>query len=290
MSQIGARMKELAELRELDRLYQDGKYAEIEPFLIKQIACAKEDKHYDSYIVFSNELISFYRSTSNHEKALLISEDVLLLMEELGMEDTVHFGTTLLNVATAYRAAGQNKEAITYYQRALVLYEKTLEHDDYRFAGLYNNLSISLQQMGETQKALLFLENAIEIISKIMPESVELATSLTNKALLLFQISKQEEACQSLEKALVIFDKEQNHEDPHYSAALAGLGEAYFHLGHHDKSVQAYEQAIKMIKKAYGINDSYRIVCYNCSVVCHEAGYLEKEKYYKIESERTERK
>lgn len=278
-------MKIETELKKLDAFYQNKEYQKIEPFLVEKIAEAKECESYDAYLAFSNELIGFYRSISEHDQSLVIAEDVLLLMEELGMEETVHFGTSLLNAATAYRAAGKNREALGYYERALVLYEKTLEQEDYRFASLYNNISILLSQMGEIKKAILFLDNAISVISKIMPGSVELASSFTNKALLLFQTSQRNEAMALLEEALLIFEKEKNKNDPHYSAALAGVGEAYYHLGDFPKSVQAYEKSIHMIEQVYGKNESYCIVCYNCSVVCHEAGMTEKEVFYKKEAE-----
>ena len=278
-------MEESQKLLELDQLFQNEKYDEIEPFILAQIASAKENENHAAYITFSNELIGFYRSIGQHEKSLLISEDILLLMEELGLEESVHFGTTLLNAATAYRAAGKSMESLKCYERALVIYESTLPHEDERFAGLYNNLSLLLQQMGELDKSLIFLDNALHIIKKTMPDSVETATSLTNKALLLFQLKRKEEASKCLEEALEIFRTKNHYNDPHYSAALSGLGEAYFHFGNYEKSIQAYEQAIELIQKSFGKSESYRIVCYNCAVVCHEAGFLEKEVYYKKEAE-----
>jgi len=278
-------MEERQKINELDQLFQNERYDLIEPFILEQITNAKEKNDHASYISFSNELIGFYRSMEEYEKSLIISEDILLLMEELGLENSVHFGTTLLNAATAYRAAGKSLEALSYYERALTIYESELPHDDERFAGLYNNLSILLQQMGELEKSLLFLDNALRIIKKNMPESVETATSLTNKALLLFQLKRKEEATNCLEESLSLFQKLNQCEDPHYSAALSGLGEAYFHLGNYEKSVHAYEQAAELILKIFGKNQSYKIICYNCSVVCHEAGMIEKEMYYKNEAE-----
>ena len=46
-------------------------------------------------------------------------------MEELQLDHTVHFATTLFNVATAYRTAGKYEEALANYRRALEIYQKS---------------------------------------------------------------------------------------------------------------------------------------------------------------------
>ena len=51
-------------------------------------------------------------------------------MEQLQLDHTVHFATTLFNVATAYRTAGKYEEALANYRRALEIYQKELPKDD----------------------------------------------------------------------------------------------------------------------------------------------------------------
>ena len=117
-------------LDKLDRLFADNRVDEVEPFLLSRLEQAKEEKDYGSYLSIGNELIGFYRSVSEYEKAFAISEDVLLLMEELQLDNTEHFATTLLNTATAYRAAGRYEEALADYARALRIYETTIPAGD----------------------------------------------------------------------------------------------------------------------------------------------------------------
>lgn len=265
---------------QLDLLFKNNQIDEVEPFLLKCLEQAKEEENYGIYISICNELIGFYRSVSQFKKAFDVSEDVLLLMEELQLENTEHFATTMLNVATAYRANHQNEVAFTYYQRALQIYEKLLKPNDYRFASLYNNMSILLESQDKNEEAAEYLQKAIDIITELDSESVEMATSLTNLALIYFKQKKNEEAGNKLEAAIKIFEKNGENSDAHYSAALAGIGEAYYHMGDLKKSLDAYEKALNEMKKHFGENDSYILIATNCEAICKELGDQEKADYY----------
>lgn len=266
--------------QELDSLFAANQLEKVEPFLISCLEQAKEEQAYGIYISVGNEMIGFYRSVSWFEKAFNISEDVLLLMEEMQLEDTEHFATTLLNVATAYRAAGRTAESYQYYMRALMIYEKKLPADDYRFAGLYNNMSILLEQMGENEKAALFLEKAIAIVSKRDDSRMEYATSLTNLALIYFKLDKASEAEHKLDEAISVFKENGENTDPHFSAALAGMGEAWYRQGRLSKALEAYEQSLAEVEKHFGKNDSYALLCGNCAAVAKQLGDHEKAVFY----------
>lgn len=271
-------------LKKLDALFGQNKIEEIEPFLLQCLEEAKETENFGVYISICNELIGFYRSVSNFRKAFDVSEDVLLLMEELQLENTEHFATTLLNVATAYRAAGEGEKSYSYYMRAMNIYEQLLEPDDYRFASLYNNMSILSLEQGNDEKAAEELKKALTIIEKLDSESPERATTLTNLALIYFKQNKNEEARETLELALQIFDRNGKDTDAHYSAALAGIGEAYYHMEEYEKSLQSYEKSLEEIKKHFGENESYALVCSNCSSLCEKLQDKEKAEYYKEKS------
>lgn len=269
----------------LDRLFAEQRLQEVEPFLLASLEEAKEEKEYGKYISIGNEMIGFYRSISQYEKAFRISEDVLLLMEELQLEETEHFATTLLNVATACRAAGKLQEAQAYYVRALQIYERLLPPGDYRFAGLYNNMSLLLGELGEWKKAAAFLEKAIEIVSALPDAQMEKATSLTNLALLCFRMQENEKAERLLEEAAALFEGAGEQSDAHYSAALAGLGEACYHMGKYEEALDYYEKALEEVKKHFGENESFALLCENCAAISGQLGketlqqaYLEKAK------------
>lgn len=278
-------MKKIEEIyQELDGLFAQNRIGEVEPFLLSCLEQAKEEDAYGVYISIGNEMIGFYRSVSMFDKAFNISEDILLLMEELQLEESEHFATTLLNVATAYRAAGRIAESLQYYKRALLIYEKQLSPKDYRFAGLYNNMSILYEQMGENENAAAFLERAISIVSEMEDARMELATSLTNLALICFKTGKAQQAEETLEKALGIFRENGENTDPHYAAALAGMGEAFYRQGRLSKALEAYEESLKEVEKHFGKNDSYALLCGNCAAIASSLGDREKYQYYQERS------
>lgn len=270
--------------RQLDEYFAQGKLDRVEPFLCGCLEEAKESRDHGIYISVANELIGYYRSVSMYAKAFTVSEDVLMLMEELNLQETEHFATTLLNAATAYRAAGKWQEAYEYYARALQIYENILSPEDYRFAGLYNNMSILMEQLGENEKAAGLLQKAIDIVEKLPDCSMELATSKTNLALIYFKLKDDSGAQKLLEEAISLFEKAENGTDAHYSAALSGMGEAYFRMGRLEKSLEYYEKAAAEVKKHFGENQSYGLLCGNCAAVCARLGEKDKQAYYEEKS------
>ena len=264
----------------LDSYFARQEIDKVDPFLVSSLQQAKEEEDYAAYISICNEMIGFYRSISAFEKAYVAAEDVLLLMEELQLDHSEHFATTLLNTATAYRAAGDYTQALRYYRQALQIYDGLLQSDDYRFAGLYNNMSILLEKMDENEEAISYAEKALAIIEKLEGGEMETATTLTNLALIYFKVSKPEKAKELLEQALALFEKSGENTDAHYSGALAGVGEAYYHMQDYENALKYYEKALTEVKKHFGENMSYAVLCENCAAVCERLGNQEKQGYY----------
>ena len=256
----------------LDDLFAGGELAQVEPYLTASLSQAREDEDWQAYIAICNEMIGFYRSISQHEKAYQASEDVLLLMEELQLEDTEHFATVLLNSATAYRAGGRYRDAYEQYMRAAGIYAGLIPPEDYRFAGLYNNMSMLLEAMNENEQAARLAEQALAIIKKQPDARMEEATTLTNLALIDFKLAKAEEAERLLTEAVAIFEEAGEQTDAHYSGALAGLAEAAFRKGDYERALTFYDKACAEVAKHFGENASYAILSENCAAVCEKLG------------------
>ena len=246
---------------ELDSYFAKQEIDKVDPFLVASLAQAKEEEDYGAYIGICNEMIGFYRSVSAFEKAYVAAEDVLLLMEELQMENTEHFATTLLNAATAYRAAGDYATALRYYRQALQIYSGVLPPEDYRYAGLYNNMSILLEKTEENEEAIACARKALAIIEKLEGGEMETATTLTNLALLHFKTGEAGQAKELLERALSLFERSGENTDAHYSGALAGVAEAWYRMEDYEKALQYYEKALAEVKVHFGENMSYAILC-----------------------------
>lgn len=265
---------------ELDSYFEKNQVEKIDGFLTASLARAKEEDDYAAYISICNEMIGFYRSVSAFQKAYEAAEDVLLLMEELKLEDTEHFATTLLNAATAYSAAGDYAQALRLYRQAMQIYERLLQPEDYRWASLYNNMSIMLEKAGEDKEAVESAKRALAIIEKQEGNEAQTATTLTNLAMALFKLSENEEAKQCLARAIALFEQDSENINEHYSGALAGMGEACFRDGEYEKSLSYYERALEDVKRHYGENMSYGILCENCAAVCGGMGDGERQKFY----------
>ncbi len=265
---------------ELDSYFEKNQVEKIDGFLTASLEQAKEEEDYAAYISICNEMIGFYRSVSAFQKAYVAAEDVLLLMEELKLEDTEHFATTLLNAATAYSAAGDYAQALRFYRQAVQIYERLLPVEDYRWAGLYNNMSIMLEKAGENREAVDCAKKALAIIEKQEGNEAQTATTLTNLALVYFKLSENEEAKSCLSRAITLFEQGEGAPNEHYSGALAGMGEAYFRDGEYEKSLDIYERALEDVKQHYGENMSYGILCENCAAVCGAMGDEKKQKEY----------
>lgn len=264
----------------LDSYFAKQEIDQVDPFLVSSLEQAKEEEDYGAYISICNEMIGFYRSVSAFEKAYAAAEDVLLLMEELQMEHTEHFATTLLNAATAYRAAGDYATALRLYKQALQIYDGILQPQDYRYAGLYNNMSILLEKMDENDEAITYARKALEIIETLEGGEMETATTLTNLALLYFKVSQAETARELLERALSLFEQSGENTDAHYSGALAGVAEAWYRMQDYEKALEYYERALCEVKLHFGENMSYAILCENCAAVCEKLDDAKKQKSY----------
>lgn len=266
--------------KELDAYFDKNETEKIDEFLTASLSAAQKEEDYAAYISICNEMIGFYRSVSAFEKAYAVAEDVLLLMEELNLEGTEHFATTLLNAATAYSAAGDYAQAMRLYKQAMQIYEKLLPKEDYRWAGLYNNMSIMLEKSGENREAADCAKKALAIIEKQEGNEAQAATTLTNLALVYFKLSENGEAKKCLARAITLFERGEGEPNEHYSGALAGMGEACFRDGEYEKSLSYYERAMEDLKRHYGENMSYGILCENCAAVCEVMGDKERQKSY----------
>ena len=264
----------------LDYYFINQQIDKVEPFLVSSLEQAKEEEDYGAYISVCNEMIGFYRSVSAYEKAYIAAEDVLLLMEELQMENTEHFATTLLNAATAYRAAGDYATALRHYRQALQIYDGILQPQDYRYAGLYNNMSILFEKMEENEDAIAYANKALSIIEQLQDSEAETATTMTNLALLYFKADQSEKAKELLEKAIALFEQSGENTDAHYSGALAGVAEAWYRMQDYSKALEYYEKALDEVRKHFGENMSYVILCENCAAVCETMGDTEKQADY----------
>lgn len=253
-------------LAQLDELFTQHKVDQVENFLLQRIDEAAGEGDTASMITLLNEIIGHYRETGEFDKAIAGCRQVLLLMDEAGLKGTVHYATTLLNVANACRAAGLLRESMTYYQEVKRIYEKEIEKTDFRYASLYNNMSLLFQEMGDFESACDCLERALGIASLYEGARIEVAVTYTNLAVSQLKLGRIQEAIDNLKKAFSIFEMDEDR-DYHYSGALSAMGEAQYLIGNLEESARYYKLALREIERNVGKSKVYEITLQNLNAV-----------------------
>jgi tetratricopeptide (TPR) repeat protein len=254
-------------LQKLDTLFQQNETAQVEPFLLEHLQLAEASGDKPCTLTLLNELMGFYRGMSRFRDALDTGSKALTLMEDLGYKGSVPYATTLLNVATAYRAAGQTAKAISMFEEVFALFEANRLEDAYLRASLYNNLSLAYQEAGQHEKAIAYLNRALPLVQGLNHSDVEVAVTRTNLALSKLKCGQLADAKNDLLTAVSLFEC-QEHVNPHYGSALAGLGEVAYREGRAQDAVSLYERALEIIHAHYGKNLYYAVTLESLAVVC----------------------
>lgn len=259
----------------LDQLFAKRQIDKVEEYLSSALEQALKEGDVGSAITIINELIGYYRDTSQYDKAEVYCEKLLPFMEKAGLAGTVHYGTSCLNIANAYRASGRFSDSLKHYQMVFDIYENVLEDKDFRYASLNNNLSLLYQEMGEFDKACEALNRALQIVKEYPEAVVELGVTYTNLAASYIKAGKIEQAKDAVNEGLSIF---QNglQEDYHYSAALSVAGDVYFAEKDYDQAVQCFEQAMLALKKHVGITHAYFRIVSNLKTAFAKLGTPDK--------------
>ena len=249
----------------LEALFAKQDIQAVEPYLTKQLEQAYSEPDYGACITIMNEMIGFFRDTSQYQKSLDYSEQVLMLMQQMGYEGTLPYATTSINVANALRAAGLHKESLAFYKSIFPIYQENLDPNDERFASLYNNLSLLYQEMGDFESAAVCLRQALSIVST-GEDIIKVAITHSNLGATLLQLGKTEQAISHLEQSLAIFNRFEE-KDFHYNAAVAAMGQAYVSLGQLEEARECYLEALYEQMKHCGKSEAFYRILENLHVV-----------------------
>ena len=242
-------------LREVDRLFDENKAAEAETFLLGVLEEARAQEEKGVCLQVLNELIGYYRQTSEKERLREVIEESLKMTEELGLRDTTWYGTTALNAANGYRSMGELALSRKYYEEAQELYDRELSANDMLFAGLYNNRSLLEQEEGNFEKAEEYLLKALEIVTA-NHSGFEIAVTYANLANTAIMGKNYEKAKEYAQHAIQCFQK-RNLRDAHYCAALSALGLCHFYADEYEEAVRLFEEGMAIVESTIGRNAQY---------------------------------
>lgn len=254
-------------MTELDNLFAQGRISEVPQFLEGHIEQARTEGAQDVMLTLYNECIGFYRETGEYDKSMESGNQAIALMEEMGLDGTMPYATTLLNIANAKRAAGYLQESLDLYNKVHPIYAARLKADDMYFAGLYNNLSLLYQEMGNFAAAKQQLENALEIVSCKENTAFEIAVTQANLANTCIELGQDDEAKERAEEAIRIFE-EIGVDDAHYSAALSALGSLYYMEKDYPNALEVMEKSRECVEKYLGAeNIQYQRLSDNIAII-----------------------
>ena len=250
-------MKKIEEiLKELDQLFADNKAKEAEKFLLECLTEAEEASDLSMQLQLYNELIGYYRVTSEKEKLLHVIAQAMEIAGELQLKGTLPYATTALNAANGYRSIGDYESSKKYYSIVEEIYLKTLSWDDMLLAGLYNNISLLYQEISDYRKAMDYLLKALEIVVA-QKADFEIAVTYANLANTAVLEKDYEKAKDYAMRAIACFDKMKLY-DAHYCAALSALGMC-FYAGHaYEEASSYFEKAMKIVHDMFGENSQYQ--------------------------------
>lgn len=253
--------------KELDELFAQQKIEEIPQYLESHIAQAVSENAQDVLLTLYNEIIGFYRETGQYALSIENCHKAIALMDEMGIQDTIPYATTLLNAANAHRAAGLLQESLDLYNKVRPIYVAQLKEDDMYFANFYNNLSLLYQEMKDFASAKEQLVNALYIVTHVPDKQFEVAVTQANLANTCIELGQDDEAKARAEEAIRIFE-EIGVDDAHYSAALSALGSLYYMDKDYTNALSVMEKSRDCVAKYLGTdNIQYQRLSDNIQII-----------------------
>ena len=257
-------------LNQLDYLYNMGDLKEAETRLTKWLEQALNTRNYGAALTFYNEMEGLYRTTGRAKQAAEISDKALHLIELMGLKNTVHHATTLLNGATANRWAQNLDRALDMYIQAAEIYRTLNLNNSYLMASVYNNISHIYQQQNEHEKALQNLKTALNLVKDMDDSNSEIATTKIAMSLSYMALGDMTEAKNLIDAAIAYYESDEGKSDGHYGSALSALGEYYWRCEDYDNAITTYENALKFTRSRFGENEGCKVITRNMDIVRKE--------------------
>ena len=202
-------------------------------------------------LMMCNEMEGLYRNTGRVAQAVDMADMALSLIAGMGLDGSIHHGTTLLNAATARRMAGDVEKALSQYREAEAIFKNLGKTDGYEMASLYNNISQIYQEQEEHEKALESLDKALELIKKMENSEAEVATTHVNRALSLMALGRLDEADEELKESLTFYASPEGVQSGHFGSALAAAGELAWRRGNYDQAIGLLEKALMVTQSRF---------------------------------------
>ncbi len=169
-------------IEKVDDCYERGNLNEALRMLNYWRAEAIALRDYRGQISVNNELVGVHRKLGDETEALEIVEETLMLVDKLGIAETVSGATILLNCATDLKAFGQSERALPMYKAVEEVYLANLDAGDDMLAGLYNNYALCFVDLEMYKDAEGYYHKALEVKRAVKDGELESAITYVNLA------------------------------------------------------------------------------------------------------------
>ncbi len=246
-------------INEVEHFFEINKPEEAKKLLLDALDEARSNGDLAFQLQMLNELIGYYRQTSEKKELIMVMEEALLVADRMGLKNTVEgripYATTVLNVANGYRSIGDLEHSREYYEIVQQIYTESLDENDMLFAGLYNNMSLLLQEKCDYKGAMEYQLKALRIVEENQA-GFEIAVTYANLANTAVLAANATAAKEYANKAIKCFES-RNVFDPHYCAALSALGMCYYHEGEYGKAQELFQKGMDIVERSVGRNSQY---------------------------------
>lgn len=245
-------------LQRVDALFEENKPQEGLQLMLSTLQKAIEIQDDEAILQLLNELLGYYRETGQVEVVCNLAQKAVAQADSMGLQGTIPYATTLLNVANCYRAVGRLQDSLQNYQKVREIYDQILPQDSMLAVGLENNMSLLYQEMGDFEKAKECLLKAAAVAENNHAD-FETAVAYSNLATTRLQLGEAEQAKEDADKAMEAF-RRSGEEDSHFAAALSALGTYYYSKAEYQDAIRYFEQAADIIERNLGKNKGYERV------------------------------
>jgi CHAT domain-containing protein/Tfp pilus assembly protein PilF len=156
-------------------------------------------------------------------------------------------------VADSLSRIPDNRQAILIRKKALNIYQNSRPVPFERLAAEFRSIGICYRREGKFEEAEFNLKRSVEIAEKHLSAThFERAKAYNSYGIFLFTTGKNKEAIKLLHLSLAINERNNS---PDVSDNLNNLGIAYENLGDYSEAFEHYQQALKVNRKKYGLNN-----------------------------------
>jgi tetratricopeptide (TPR) repeat protein len=248
---------ELADsLNRLAKLYyEQGRYSEAEPLLLRSLAIRESNLGADhpSVAIGLNNLAELYRTQGRYNEAeplYLRSQDI---WERILGDDHLSGAPSLNNLAALYKSQGRYKEAEPLYLRSKDIFERELGADHASTATTLNNLAALYKSQGRYNEAEPLYRRSLVISEhQLGADHPDVANSLNNLAALYRKQGRYSETEPLFLRSLAIYEHQLGADHPSVAISLNNLAVLYSTQGRYNEAEPLYRRSIAIYEHQLG--------------------------------------